>query len=718
MSSQYRIGAQFYGTDAGLISATNQALYGVNRLGQGFRQSGRDASVMSGQIKAIGTTLRYYLAGRAVFGITGAIGGLQEFKNELGVINGLAGKLDSEGKFHGLGNQLQDLGSDALLLSNHFGVAVGDIESYMQRFYSAFEPTGTAKDTLAAAKQWANDIAGLQVTLGKEAGDPDALGGGIAGFINSIPGGDKDIAGNTTRIANMIAYLTQKTPNITGRNIANDIGRIGSTMQLTDMTPEQAFAVWTSAGKSGGSAAVIGRGITQLMAASLLHPQSPAQKAAFQSAVGTSDPSQLRSMGGFEVLKKLLDYVQGNVKLGDVKNLEQFNTTDDLNDALTSAGLNQGGLTKLYDLFGRQESVRQFINLLGEGGSKALDNFIDGIDQATAADLNQQRVNAAMSQRGLAVFQQSMSNLNLSLVRGMEFPLETIGKMVKFVSDQTAEHRTTTTVATSAAATLYATRLLGKFGAFNTLDRRVRTAEEMAGGGGLSGRMRVAQGFLKFAKGASAAERSAVEGALMAEAGPQVITGGAADGSRGNPFWVIIHPYSNYVGVQGGAGGPIGGGGGDTNVIPINTSSKKMPTWARGVGGKVIGVGTAYMVASQLMNNRWNGKDSYGQFASDVSSPFRAIHGLFGGSDKGSGGKVQDAFWTMMQQSKATQRDALGRPTVVHGKFDPLHVKATMVDKKGNVLGTAEGQAPVKLWGPSTFPSSQGKPGSRTGGST
>lgn len=743
MSSRYRIGAEFYGTDAGFIGTANRVLYGTNRLGQGFRQAGRDAGYMGNQVKAIGTTLRYYLAGRVVFGVTSAIGSLREFKNELGTLNALAGQLDSQGKFHGLGSQLQDLGSDAIQVSNEFGIAVTDIEKYMQRFYSAFELSGTQQQNMAAAKKWAEDIAGLAVTLGSEAGDPDALGGGIAGFINAIPGGTNDIGGNTDRIANLIAFLTQKTPNITGRNISNDIGRIGSTMGLTDMTPEQAFAVWTSAGKSGGSAQVIGRGITQLMAASLLHPQSPAQKAAFEAATGTSDPSKLRTMGGFEVLKKLLDYVGGSYDIGKPKDLAGFNTEEDLNTALSDSALNKGGLTKLYDLFGRQESVRQFINLLGQGGSKALDDFIKGIGEATDADLNAQRIRAAQSQRGLQQFQTSMSNLNLSLVRGLEFPLETLGKGIKFLSDQAAAHRTATSVAVGSAATLYATRLLGRFGAFNSLQRRVNTAEEIAGGvGGLNKSTRLARGFLRLAQGASTVERSAVEGALVAEASPNVIGGGIADGSRSNPLWVIIHPYSNYVGVGGGyPGNQGGGGGGGTTIIPTGLPGKAgrlgkfgkyakfAPLAAAGpyalaaVAEHQLGIDT--WLGKKLLPDDWSGKDKgYAAFGHDVRRPFQAIHDtgrsalhkLFGGG--GGGDNANDPFWKQVQSAKAAQPyDWTGKhPITVKGKFDPLHVKATIVDSKGRKVAEAEGQAPVQLWGPQSFPSSQGKPGTRTGG--
>ena len=226
------------------------------------------------------------------------------------------GEVNAQGKFQGLGSQLDDLGSQAIVLSNKFGASVTDVESYMTRYASTFN---RGSQSVAAYNRemtnFTNTILNLQTALGSEAGDPAALASGIGGLVNVIPGGKKNPGATAKQISDYMAYLTQVTPNVTGTDLANAAGRMASVYNTTGMTPQQIFAIFGQAFKAGGSPTIAIRGVQQLLGQSLLTPKSATAKAAFQRVLGTSDPNALRSYsyggqsGAFAVFAKLMDSV-------------------------------------------------------------------------------------------------------------------------------------------------------------------------------------------------------------------------------------------------------------------------------------------------------------------------------------------------------------------------------------------------------------------------
>jgi hypothetical protein len=562
-TSYRRLQVDVTGSESGFTASMNRVVAGLTRVGSGLRQGGNDAGLFSKQLMAIGTTARYALAGQLVFGITGALSRLGDFKAELGTIDSLAGQIDKNQNFTSIGNQLNAVGTEAILMSNKFGIAVGDVESYMQRFFSSFDVPGGVQGRMRSMDAFVERVSELQAMMGSEAGDPQALAGGIAGLISQIPGGRQDIPGNTKRIANMIAYMTRVTPNITGRDISRDIGRVGATMTLANMTPEQAFSVWGVAGMAGGSASVIGRGVAQLLGSSLLHPNTPAQQRAYMMAGLPTDPTTLRQMGGMNILERMLRYVGPNARIRNRGALSDENICDA--DAIRAAGVSGINLTAIYQMLGRQESVRQFVNLLGQGGVKALRAYIDHQQQAIKVDQQRQRYEAAAHQRTLLRFSQARQNLSMSLVNAADWPIEhLIADPVIGISNQMARHKTATQVGIAGALGIAAASRLRALSAFRT--------------GGRFGRAGRALGIL------GNAQREAIGGAITAEELPAAIAGGKTDGTRANPYWVIISPLSWSVGSPGGFMSPTGAAGGkaaDTVEGAAEKTGSRMLGWLK-----------------------------------------------------------------------------------------------------------------------------------------
>jgi hypothetical protein len=527
--STRRLNVEITGNSRGLEAALNRIDQGLGRTQSRVRGVNRDMNLWERQIAAIGTTARYALAGQFVFGITAAIARLGDFTNKLGQVASLSGNLNrSTGQYTGPSNAfMAGVGDAAILESNKVGVAVGDIQQYMQRFFSTFGDV-TSGNKMGEMKGFVDEVARLAAMLGGEAGDPQVLAGGVASLVSQIraqPGGQRlGIAQTTNRVANLIAQTIAETPNITGRDIAGQIGRMGQAMTTANMTPEQLFAVWTQAGKGGGSSAVIARGLSQLLGTSLLHPTTPDQKAAYGRVGLPSDPNMLARMGGLKVLETIMTRVAPRVRVNrrGLRGLTDENLSDE--DALAASGVGAADRTLLYNLFGRQESVRQFITLIAQDGVQGIEKMIATLKKTEEVNTVRQREEAFQRQNALTRFTNARANLSLGLARGIQYPLEhVVAPPVEFVSNEITKHRTTTQVALAA---LFGGLAVGK----------------------------AASLFRSFRKGGATPGQELVGGLLATEAMPNVLAGGPTDGTRSNPFWVIIHPDSWYVGTPGGRG--------------------------------------------------------------------------------------------------------------------------------------------------------------------
>lgn len=562
MSTYRRMSVDVQGRDSGFTAMLNRMNAGLSRVGMGLRSSGRDAGLFSNQIKAIGTTARYYLAGQLVFGVMSAVNSLGEFKTQLGSVDALASQIDRNGNLQGLGDQLNDVGSQAILMSNKFGVAVEDVESYMQRFFSSFNPPGTAKQRVAEMESYTTAILQLTASLGSEAGDPQKLAGGLTGLINAVPGGRRHPGRTAGTIADYFAVLLRETPSLTGADIAGAAGRFASAKSLARMTVPQILSTFGVAAQTGGSPSVIIRGITQLLGQSLLHPTRPQSLQTYQAANLPTDPNALASMGGQAVLEKLITYVQSGGPQG-------------------SAGRRQN-LDAIYNAFSRQESVRQFVNLIAQGGVPALRRFNGQLQEGAKNHMAAQMADRRLRQSTLIRMQQARHNLGISVVGSGDWAIEhLIADPMIGISNFDARHRTTTQGVLAGGIGLGAANALRRLGAFKRF-------------GGRFGKLG------KFIGAASSVEQAAISGAISKEELPAAIAGGKTDGTRANPFWVIISPLSWSVGSPGGFSSPNPNMPAEQKLLDDAKKIGRKGAVPFGAAWRAIGIGGAATISAAL----------------------------------------------------------------------------------------------------------------------
>lgn len=668
MSQRRILEYEVIGNTRGFDAAFNRVNAGLGRASTLGRKTASDLGLIDRQLMAIGTTARYALAGSLVFGITGAIQRLTDFQNQLGTVAGLAGKLNTNTGTYTAPNStfLSQVGNEAELAANRVGIATNDVQDYMARFYSTFQYSDpNNKSALRDMRSFVDEVTRLQALLGAEAGDPQALAGGIAGFVNQIPGGRAHVGKTTNRVANLVSFLTASTPNITGRDISRDIGRIGATMSQTGMTPDQVFSVWGQAGKAGGSSSVIGRGMAQLLG-NLLHPSTPTQVKTYASLGLPTDPNALRSMGAFNVLKRMMAAAtNGPVSATNAGALNNENI-DDPGSAINAAGVKGINLNTVYGLFSRQESARQFVNLLAQGGVKGLETYIRTQKKASDANAVYARETAALHQRSLARFGVARQNISLSLARGAAWPLNNIvAPPIIAGSNFLAGH---THVREAVDATLGALLL--------------RSA---------------ASRFLKARKLGSAGSAAAGM-ALTAEAAPNLLAGGTPTGARDNPLWVIIHPTSWYVGQPGGFSQSTTAKGKEASFAA--KLGKFIKGGAPGEAGTGAGLFAGFDTALA---------------GTGVGLPLAALlAGVYfshsHGPAKSPLAKLMDA--NSLKNIPGSVMPGLGN-TPLYGSLD---VTTKLVDGQGRVISVETHKGvPVKNWGASGMPTSKGKKGKASG---
>lgn len=528
MSSTYRMNVIWSSQGAGLQRDINTFLGGMGQVERQSFRSTRGLSMWGMQMRALGTTIRYALAGSVIYSLVGAINTLGEFETKLGQIDALVGRMDAKGHLRGMGDDLDRLAESALKTSNKFGIAATDVQEY----YRAFASAGFAPEIARNRKEmesFGTAISEFQVAAGTEI-DPLRISSALSAMLRQ---GNQRPSDAARRYTSELYEVLKISPVLYGADIQRDLGRLMMARQATRMTPEQILSIYATASIMGGSPAVIGRGVAQLLTASLIAPKGVKQKAAFQQIVGTSDPNALRAMGGGEVLARILRASMGT-RIANPTALGSEALTDQ--EALAQAGVSGINVTLLSKLFGRVESVRIMLSLISamQKYPDILNKNTKLIEEAGKSESIVRASNLANEKRWYLQLRTAQQNLSMSVMRGMEPVLRPVSRGIKWLSDRAAGHP-------------YAA--LGVVGGSAAAATAMKFA--FAGGiGSIGGRL--AQRFPMFGRAAERAPLAAAAAMIGAGAGAFTTEG---RGTRGEPIWVMIDPFSWFL-----PGAPYGPG--------------------------------------------------------------------------------------------------------------------------------------------------------------
>lgn len=557
MSSDYRLNLIWTSHGAQLRADIERNIGGLVGFDRQVRSHTRNLGLWGQQMRAVGTTIRYALAGATVYAVAESVTGLGRFLDRLGEIDALAGEMRG-GNLTSLGRDLNTLGDTAIDVSNKWGLAVDDVQQHMIRFYSSFGDDVRGRRGLKMLQEYSETMA--EISMFAEGADPQALGGGLAGMIIGAtpPGQTPDIPAQGARMRDIIARVMQETPTVRGEDIARDIGRLGAAQTAARMTPEEIWAVYGLAARSGGSPAVIGRGVTQLLASEIIRPQTEDQMAAFRRAGLPTDPTRLRQMGGFQILERMMQAVAPNgARFTNPSALGVEGLDDEA--AIAGSGATGINLTLASQLFGRQESFRQFLNLMAQGGVPALKDFIDGINEAKDTELGRQMADQRNRQRAYQQLAATQRNVGLTVARGVDPAIRPIVERLNDIGGWITRQNPTAVAGGVGAigGAALASRLIFSTGLGGLLGRGMA---RIPGLRGLAAR---------FPGLAARAPQLAAASMVGSGLGAFSATGEGQQrsGSRSNPYWVVIDPLSWFMPgapggrAMGGEGGPVAAAG-------------------------------------------------------------------------------------------------------------------------------------------------------------
>src|SRR5687768_14703953 len=117
MNSDYRLNLIWTSQGGQLRADMQRNIHQLSQWDRQVRGSNQQLGLFGQQMRAVGTTLRYALAGLTVYGVAGAVQGLGQFLDRLGQIDSLAGTMNQQGRFQSLGRELNEIGDVAVDLS-------------------------------------------------------------------------------------------------------------------------------------------------------------------------------------------------------------------------------------------------------------------------------------------------------------------------------------------------------------------------------------------------------------------------------------------------------------------------------------------------------------------------------------------------------------------------------------------------------------------------
>lgn len=328
------------------------------RGGRAAGQQTRQLSAMEQQFRALGTTIRYALAGGLVFGITGLVGKLNQLQQQLGLIAAIgptAGVSFNKSQLGDFLNQIEQRAVDARTPVNELNSSVINFLSTVQNSPRNEIPDIVANIGIASklAQTPVEDLTKAVTTLNIGAGRQNNLKNINAllrewyHLIATAPGG--------------IAAAPQ---------IAQQLGPLASVAQFGRLTPEQMFGFTLGSLRFGATPSTALRG-TQYFLQSLFQPTGAQAKAL--SAAGFT-PTRLKSEGGAKFVIDYLNYVRNLGANASPTTLRKFGNQVDLNPDTEAAlapnqniqGYSPQALAFLRKTLGRIHGIRTAAVLIAQ----------------------------------------------------------------------------------------------------------------------------------------------------------------------------------------------------------------------------------------------------------------------------------------------------------------------------------------------------------------
>lgn len=356
---------------------------------------------VNAQLRALGTTLRYSLAGAGIYGTMQLVRNLGEFQAKLGEIQSIA---TGPNGLPLVDAQIDKLGQRLIDVSNQTTQPISDLQDGVLNLYSTI---GNVPDNKAASMM--EEISKVAITSQSNIQDTTQA---LLGMLNAFGRGTGDLG----KFGDEFYKVIQLSAGMTGATYAQKLGVLSASASLARFTPEQMGALAIGATRFGGSANTNMTYLAQLLTY-LVNPTTSKEKAAFAS-IGLNGQA-LRTLPGQTILDTVLKAINDRGGVGISKNLATANEDtlsllDQMNGGAgatnAQAGISGGGAQLLQALFGRIQSRRMAAILsrlysqqqVQGTENKTLDQYLNdvknsagGVDQAMGRAMDYRRIQQA-----------------------------------------------------------------------------------------------------------------------------------------------------------------------------------------------------------------------------------------------------------------------------------------------------------------------------------
>lgn len=516
---------------------------GVGNFSNQVNQANRVSERLNNVWKAMGTTLRYTLAGGIIFGLRNAVSQFAGIQKQMGLISAI-GSFEGPGgnNFRLQGQELQRFGAELRNVAVDARTPLNDMNDAAINFLSTVQ--GVKSEEISPMLKIISQAAQLAQVSSEDATKAFTT-------LNTAFGRPVNLKG-IQQMAQEFFILTQEAPGgkEAGKQLIGQMGQLANMTKLAGGTPEDMFSLLLSGLRGGIPPAQVGRGL-QFMLQTIALPGAqtkPAQKALAE--VGITPGVEMSAQ---ERLTRILSHARGlgmgkgqiNKIMGlDEETLASLEETD-TTDALGQVGVHGKGAEFLGQIFRRIHALRMALAISGQvdvGQAQqdlitmqdVIDGHVSDVNdikkawQAYAKNTNLQAAAIAIEAMQMQTMEAFAPVFNF-LARGPQFAQKQMAKHQEGVTK--AERILAGTIAGVGAA-----RFLGL--------GRLPGIRNIPGMGSL-----LTGGYRRVVE-ANAAQSLAMHG-------------GALGSSPSNPIYAVI-VYDLYKGISGGYSptAAVGGGGG------------------------------------------------------------------------------------------------------------------------------------------------------------
>lgn len=688
----------------------NQAIASMSQVAQGFGSVGRAiydntrlSERLNNQWRAIGTTIRYAIAGSAVFGLRSMVGQLNQVQQQLGLIaaigsqpgGGMGGRTLSPAQVTSMGAALRRTAVDAIQPVQQINDATINFLSTVQGAEPGQVPTIIRELGRAAtlAQTPVEDMTKAATTMN------------IAfGRVNNLR--------NISQFTRQFYALTTLAPGgrQAGSQITQQLGPLSAMFALGrgNQNPAQSQAQMMSlvlaSLRFGGTPATSLRGLT-FLTQSLIQPASPGARRALAS-IGIT-PRSIEKEGVYANLMRFLMRIRYH---GNVRQLA--NMDDDALANLDETGGNLPGIPAtqmpfLRTALGRIHGVRAAVILAEQLRPRGdVQSLSQDFQIMTQAQRDQAEGALNMAQAWERFRKRSRLQEATIAINAMSLQVAQIFEPVlNFAAGQAAG------VAGAAARHPRATRDL------------------VLGGGAFLGALGIGR-FLGVGKLLPAGLRNSAFGRLLggspgrgfvlANAAQAAMHGGGSLGaSPQNPLYVVVVGQLFGGGTPGPGGGlPGGGGGGGGGGNWFGRIPKIIPGGARLLGGLGL-LTTAYLTRKQMEEHvalplerlvHYPGSRDF-KFSPTGRPYWQGSQGIYPMSQN------DERMHELRRAQQMFGRNVSGlenyRAGLIHGRAE---IMMTLDINQNGKITRKRVHVPVDMWSGGRTPSAAAKQGTKRGG--